>query len=159
MESHAYLSLLTFYSHSPPSFLLLVTHSPHAPFMSLALSDFFFTTTELSLKTQFSFLNSPFSDSLPPHFRHINKIKDQDAHTTENIWGLSLRVGTHLLTIIISSCSINFPTAGLDFSQPTLLVVLKRFNLPSDPSTKGGGERMLVRKGGVWTYLEVVPWK
>lgn len=39
-------------------------------------------------------------------------------------------------------------TVSLDFSKPTLIRVLKHFNLPSSPPTRGSGERRLIGKGG-----------
>ena len=49
-------------------------------------------------------------------------------------------------------------TEGLDFSKPTLIRILKDFNLPSSHMTKGRGEESLIGNGEIWTCLEVVLW-
>jgi hypothetical protein len=47
------------------------------------------------------------------------------------------------------------PLLGLDFSKPTIIRVLKCFNLPTSPSSKGRGDKMIEDKE-MWTCLEVV---
>ena len=49
-------------------------------------------------------------------------------------------------------------SVGLGFSKPTLIKVLKCFNLPSSPLTKDSRDERLIGNGGVWTCLEVVLW-
>jgi hypothetical protein len=64
-------------------------------------------------------------------------------------------------TIITVSCFFFqlriFWVAALDFSQPALVRVLKCFNLPSSPLTKGSEKEKLIERG-LWTFLETVIW-
>jgi hypothetical protein len=48
---------------------------------------------------------------------------------------------------------------GLCFSKPTLIRVLKCFNLPSSPPpTRGSGKERLIRQRKMWTCLEIFLW-
>ena len=48
------------------------------------------------------------------------------------------------------------PSVGLYFSKPTLLSILKCFNLPSSPSpTRDSGKEMLIGQRKMWTCLEI----
>jgi hypothetical protein len=48
------------------------------------------------------------------------------------------------------------PSVGLYFSKPTLLSILKCFNLPSSPSqTRDSGKEMLIGQRRMWTCLEI----
>jgi hypothetical protein len=48
---------------------------------------------------------------------------------------------------------------GLGFSEPTLIRVLKCFNLPSSPPpTSGSGKKKVTGIQGNWTCLEIVLW-
>jgi hypothetical protein len=50
-------------------------------------------------------------------------------------------------------------SAGLDFSKPTLIRVLKCFNLPSSPPPiRGSGKERLIGQRRMWSCLEMVLW-
>jgi hypothetical protein len=70
---------------------------------------------------------------------------------------------THTLTCTHTPQTPINKSVGLDHPKPpTLIRLLKYFNLPYSPLTKGREEKRLIRNGGgvgrIWTCLEVVLW-
>jgi hypothetical protein len=56
---------------------------------------------------------------------------------------------------MLASTSQHTPDIGLDFSKPTLIRVLKNFNLPSSlPPTGGSGKERLIGQRVMRTCLE-----